>query len=283
LSVATFNTLQSNYYASVNCGNCLTTSVATLIDAQNTLIANAPSIDPSTGMGEPLRPVLDGSLITYSLTTSFPPAWTKNLLLTTTAQDAGQPIYTSIGWALPSSAFDLVAPILYGTPRDAAVAASYGVADLEVDDVRPELVTIGTDGVWRCPNYEFARKWANNGGNIWVGEFTKGATYPQNESLSYCVADGHVCHEDDIKIVFGNVANPTADQTALITQVQARWGAFIKTGNPNTSGYANWVQVPRGSSVPVMNLGGTSSIPLGGCDPSIWGGAIKYDYQIYNQ
>jgi carboxylesterase type B len=283
LSVATFNTLQSNYYASVNCGNCLTTSVATLIDAQNTLIANAPSIDPSTGMGEPLRPVLDGSLITYSLTTSFPPAWTKNLLLTTTAQDAGQPIYTSIGWALPSSAFDLVAPILYGTPRDAAVAASYGVADLEVDDVRPELVTIGTDGVWRCPNYEFARKWANNGGNIWVGEFTKGATYPQNESLDYCVSDGHVCHEDDIKIVFGNVANPTADQTALITQVQARWGAFIKTGNPNTSGYANWTQVPRGSSVPVMNLGGTSSIPLGGCDPSIWGSAIKYDYQIYNQ
>ncbi|CAG8632818.1 14576_t:CDS:2, partial [Acaulospora colombiana] len=274
LSVTTFNTLQSAYYSTVNCGNCLTTPVATLLDAQVPFISDAPSIDPATGAGEPLRPVLDGTLITYSLTTSFPPAWSKNLLLTTTSHEAGQPIYQSIGWALPSAAFDLVAPILYGTPRDAAVKSQYGIADLEVADIRPQLATIGTDGVWRCPNYQFARTWANNGGNIWVGEFTKGATYPDNTGLSYCTADGHVCHEDDIQIVFGTVPSPTAAQTALINQVQARWGAFIKTGNPNTSGYANWTQVPRGGSVPVMNLGGTSSIPLGGCDPAIWGGAI---------
>jgi carboxylesterase type B len=281
LSTTTFTNLQTAYYNDVGCGTCLTTPLSTLLTSQDNLVSNAPSIDPATGFAEPIRPVLDGSLIKYSLTTTFPPT-SKNLLLTTVKDEAGPAIYDSFPQEGPSD-FGWISEILYGSPRDAAVESQYQVAEEVTDDIRPGLVVIGTDGAWRCPNYSLARAWASRGGNVWVGEFTLGATKEDNANISFCTTNGTVCHEDDIEIVFGTVPSPTAAQTTLIAQIQARWGAFIKTGNPNTSGYADWCQVTHSGLIPVMNLGGTSAIPLGACDPSIWGTAIQYDYQIYNQ
>lgn len=281
LSTTTFTNLQSAYYSVVGCGSCLTTPVATLLTNQDALYNNASSIDPATGLAEPIRPILDGTLVTYSLTTSFPPT-NKNILLTTVKDEAAPTIYQFFP-PLPPSYYGYVANILYGSPRDAQIDSQYQVAEDNTDDIRPDLVVVGTDGAWRCPTYTFARSWASRGGNVWVGEFTVGATKADNADISFCTAGGAVCHEDDIEIVFGTAPSPTAAQAALITQIQARWGAFIRCGNPNTSGYANWSQVTHDGQIPVMNLGGTSSIPLGACSTSVWGAAIQYDWQIYNQ
>lgn len=282
LQPSTFTNLQTALYSSLNCGNCLTTSLPDIITAQSNLISQAPSIDPAAGMAQPIRPVLDGTLIQYSLTTTFPQTL-KNLLITTVKDEAGSVTYDSIGYPIPPAYFDFVAGQIYGTDRAADVEDYYGTKERQTDDIRPDLVTIGTDGAWRCPNYSFARTWASKGGNIWVAEYTLGSTYPVNAGFEFCTTGGHVCHQDDLPIVFGTATSPTAAQTALIAQVQARWGAFIRTGNPNTSGYQNWSQVPYSGVVPVMNLGGTSAIPLGACAPTVWGSSILYDYQIYSQ
>lgn len=279
---STFTNLQTALYSSLNCGTCLTTPVSSILAAQSDLEANGVNVDPAAGRGQPIRPVLDGTLIQYSLTTTFPNNL-KNILLTTVQEEAGAATYDGVPYPLPPSYFDYVAGQIYGTARATAIGQEYHTAEENTDDIRPDLVVIGTDGAWRCPNYSLARQWAERGGNVWVGEFTVGATYPVNAQYSFCTSDGHVCHQDDIPIVFGTTTSPTPAQAALTAQIQARWGAFIKTGNPNTSGFQNWSQVPRGGSVPVMNLGGTSPIPLGACAPSVWGSSILYDYQIYNQ
>jgi carboxylesterase type B len=203
--------------------------------------------------------------------------------VTTVKDEAGPATYAGIQDPLPSAYFNFVAQTIYGALRAVAVAAFYQTIEEVTDDVRPLMVTIGTDGAWRCPSYAFSRSWASRGGNVWVGEFTVGATYPANAGINFCTTNGAVCHQDDIPIVFGTTTSPTAAQTALTAQVQARWAAFIKTGNPNTSGFSGWSRVTQDGSIPVMNLGGTDPIPLGGCGPSGWGSSIQFDYQIYNQ
>ena len=232
-------------------------------------------------MAEPIRPVRDGNLIQYSLTTTFP-SNLKNLLLTTVKDEGGSAIYDAIRDPLPPAYSSYALDSIYGN-QSSAIGAQYKVAEADTDDARPNLVVIATDSAWRCPDYTFARKWASRGGNVWVGEFTVGATYPVNAQFSYCTSNGAVCHQDDIPIVFGTATSPTAAQTALTAQIQARWGAFVKTGNPNTSGFQNWSQVPYNGVIPVQNLGGGVQNSLGGCDPSVWGNTIKYEYQIYGQ
>jgi len=260
----------------------LTTPVGDLLSTQKNIIATATTIDPAAGPAEPIRPVLDGTLIQYSLTSTFP-SNLKNILLTTVKDEAGPAIYGAFTSPVPLQYYNYVAALVFGAERAVQILAAYASIQDEIDDIRPELVVVCTDGAWRCPNYSLARSWASRGGNVWVGEFTVGATYPTNDAISFCTTNGTVCHQDDISIVFGTTISPTAAQTALTAQVQARWAAFIKTGNPNTSGFGNWNQVTHNGSVPVLNLGGTSPIPLGGCDPSLWGSTIEYDYQIYGQ
>ncbi|KAG9048678.1 hypothetical protein FS842_000341 [Serendipita sp. 407] len=280
LSNTTFTKLQTAFYSGLNCGSCTSTSLSTLITAQANF--NGQAVDPAAGMAEPIRPVLDGTLIQYSLTKTFPPNL-KPLLITTVKDEAAEAIYSNIGFPIPPAYYSLVATNLFGSPRDVQIGAQYKVAEDTTDDIRPLLVDITTDGAWRCPAYTLARTWAVKNGNVWVGEFTLGSTYPSNAGYSYCTTAGNVCHQDDIPIVFGTLTSPTTAQTALTTQIQARWGAFLRYGNPNTDGYQNWPQLSRDGTVPVQNLGGTSSIPLGACDPSVWGSQIQYEYQVYDQ
>ena len=68
-------------------------------------------------------------------------------------------------------------------------------------DARVQLEQIGTDQIWRCPTWTFARSWTQNGGRAFVAHYTLGATYFDNEDVPYCSEAGIVCHEDDIEIV----------------------------------------------------------------------------------
>ncbi len=79
---------------------------------------------------------------------------------------------------------------------------------------------------------------------------------------------------------FGTVSNPTTAQSSLISQIQARYKAFLNTGSPNVPNLSRWS--PAGSSdVNPIQLGGTSQVSVGACTPSFWGQAVQYDYQFY--
>ena len=89
--------------------------------------------------------------------------------------------------------------------------------------------------------------------------------------------------QDDIEIVFGTVSNPTSAQSSVITEIQARYKAFMYTGNPNptTGGYATWT--PAGdSTVSALLFGATGTAAVGACSPDFWGSQVQYDYQIWH-
>ena len=69
-----------------------------------------------------------------------------------------------------------------------------GDTDDEDDSMRATLERISTDAVWRCPNRDVAGLWAQAGGDVWLGEWVEGFTYPDNEG-SYCQGEGVVCHQ----------------------------------------------------------------------------------------
>lgn len=63
--------------------------------------------------------------------------------------------------------------------------------------------------------------------------------------------------------------------------MQARYSAFLHTGNPNVPGLANW-QVATTSDVHTLFLGSAGEMPAGGCDPDFFGKVVPYDYQVFN-
>ncbi|EEB93648.1 hypothetical protein MPER_07663 [Moniliophthora perniciosa FA553] len=149
-------------------------------------------------------------------------------------------------------------------------------------DARVQLEKVGTDQMWKCAGWTFARNWVQHGGKAFVGVYIVGSTYPGiNEATSVCGQSGYVCHEGDIEIVFGTVPNPTSAQSTLISEVQRRYKAFLQDGTPNGPGLSPWTQAST-TNINPLNLGGTGGpIPEGSCAPSFWGAAVQYDYQIY--
>nr|GAT51241.1 predicted protein [Mycena chlorophos] len=289
LNASTQTVLQSNFNNITGCAASDTAcqkglSVTSILNAQVNLGDNADTIDPSTGVAEPIRPVRDGSLITTTLdlvANPFP-AETKPLLLTNVKNEAGPTIYGMFNSVLDSDFTDMVCEGTLGAERTATVTNS-SFYNFSVSDIRVPLEEMGTDYMWRCPTYSLAREWVSHGGKAYVGEFVVGATYPANDGLAFCV-DGGVCHQDDIYIVFGTTPSPTPAQSALTTEIQARYKAFLTSGVPNANGYMTWA-LATSSSVNAHQLGGAPSpsgeIAPGACDPSFWGNAVHYDYQVY--
>jgi carboxylesterase type B len=291
LSVATQQTLQSTYNQLISCdatdSACQKAlSVDAILDAQGTLFNESGNLDPSTAGGEPFRTVHDGSLITSPLDSTAPfPSVSKPILVSTVLDEGAITVYgIEFSSPVPEVEFVPVCQAGLGDARATAVANSSFYKPVSVDgsvDARAQLQVLGTDYVWRCPSWTFARNWIANGGSAFVGRYSVGATYPGNEAVRFCTQAGSVCHQDDIEIVFGTVPNPTSAQSALIREMQARYKAFMLTGEPNVPAYTPWTKATT-SNVNPLNLGGSSAVPVGACEPSFWGAAVPYDYQVYD-
>ncbi|KZS89997.1 alpha/beta-hydrolase [Sistotremastrum niveocremeum HHB9708] len=280
--------LQSAFYGGVSCESssktcALAMSLQSIIASQNQVFLNGPSIDPSTGASMPIRVVHDGSFITSTLTQQSFPSSLKPIIVTTANKDAGPVIFGGAPPLPPS----LYTDVLEGTfsDQDTQTLENSGFYNPPTDpdaDIRPELVILGTDQVWRCPTWTMSRTWSSRGGTIFTGLWVLGATYPTNTGFDICTTPGNVCHQDDIEIVFGTVANPTPAQAALVQEVQARYGAFVRTSNPNPSGFAKWT-ASSPSNINAINLGSSGTAATGGCIPSLWGNQVLYYYQQFGQ
>ncbi|KAI0934568.1 hypothetical protein AcV5_006369 [Taiwanofungus camphoratus] len=287
-------TMQNYYNQQLPCDSvdtsCLDSlSLDTVLGAQNNLTDNANNLSPAAGYAEPIRPVRDNMLITSTLDSTSPfPTVTKPILLSTVADEAMVTIYDAYTSPVSATEYGEAVDYTFGQPRGARILSSQTYAmpvaangsDI-AQDARPQLQTLGTDQVWRCATWTFARNWVSNGGQAFVGMYVVGATYPGNQAVPQCTESGAVCHQDDIEIVFGTVPNPTSEQSALITEMQARYSAFLRTGNPNTGPYTTW-QAATNNSVYTLELGGSSEAAVGACEVDYWGDYVQYDYQVFN-
>ncbi|KAG9091813.1 hypothetical protein FRC06_000364 [Ceratobasidium sp. 370] len=260
-----------------------------ILSAQSNLVSAAPSLDPASAGGSPMRPMRDGQLIQYSLTGGSFPAPQKNVMVMTVKDEAASTIGNMMNQPIPPAYVNPTIEGYYGSPRGTAIVSSDNydpntyVAQAGVapdDQGRAALTQLFTDALWRCPSWTFSRAWASKGGKVYTGVFQTGATYPANSGVAYCA--GRVCHQDDIYILFGTTPSPTPAQTALTQEIQARYSAFMRAGSPNpTAGsYAAWGQSGV-SDVAALKLGGSGTQPAEACDPSFWGNAVQYDYQIF--
>ena len=211
LKPRTQTTLQNYFTSQIGCTStdraCLNgLNLTTIINAQMSTFGAAPTLDPAAGSNVPIRPVLDGSLITSPLDLSGAfPAQNKPLLITSVAQEAGFAIYSYFTQPLPQAVLRDISVATFGTNRTDIILANplYAptVAPDGTSDIRPLLQKIGTDSLWRCSSWSFARSWVQSGGTAYVGEYIVGASYPGNEVAPYCTQPGIVCHQDDIEIV----------------------------------------------------------------------------------
>ncbi|KAF8844425.1 alpha beta-hydrolase [Paxillus ammoniavirescens] len=246
---------------------------------------NASLVVPAATQAEPMRVVNDGTFITSTLDSTTPfPEVTKPIILSNVVDEAGLTIYGNFPDPVPEAEYEAIVNGSFGESRYQSLMGSqlYSV-DASTTDYRPQLEVLATDSVWRCATWTFARNWVSSGGRAYVGLYTLGASYPGNSAVSYCTQPGVVCHQDDIEIVFGTAPNPTSAQSALITEIQARYKSFLYTGNPNPcdSSYANW-QAAGTSNVNAILLGSSGLAPVGACTPTFWGQSVQYDYQVYD-
>lgn len=186
-------------------------SLEEILTAQSNLYDNAIDLDPSATQDEPIRPVHDGTFITSTLDSSTPfPKVSKPILLSTVLNEAAVTIYGSITEPLPASAYKSTVEDAFGQ-SGAQTILNFPTYEVPVvadgdPDARVQLQVLGTDQVWRCATWTFARNWANNGGAAFVGLYTVGASYPGNSEVPICTEPGVVCHQDDIEIVVCHLA-----------------------------------------------------------------------------
>lgn len=199
--------MQSHFNGLINCGSTDTAcwnslSLDTILDAQGELCNDSMSIDPSTGLSQPIRVVRDGQFITSPLDSTAPfPSVNKPILVTSVLHEAGFAIYQSFPTPIPQDWLYPVCNATFGSRTDVIIDSPYYPAASGSTDPRPQLQTMGTDYLWKCSGWTFARNWVQHGGSAFVAEYSIGASYPGNEEVPFCTEPGKVCHQDDIMIV----------------------------------------------------------------------------------
>ena len=295
LTTSAINTLRTAWVSELGCasgsGCAQNMSLSTLLAHQSSLLSNAPGLGPEYFPFEPLRPSASpGVLISHTFTGpgTFPScvAALKPLVVTTVKDEAAFTIYGAFPDSdrpVPSQAVASFLATTLGPTRTAQVTNSsfYSISKNSSADARPMLETLGTDLVWRCSAWKLAREWAAHGAQKqYVGVFTQGVSYPGNAQVPECAQLGAVCHQDDIEVLFGTAQSTSA--SALTREVQARYAAFVRTGNPNAQGYEEW-KATSASDVSPLNLGGKGVYPVGACVPAFWGQEVQFDYQVLNE
>ncbi|KIJ44282.1 hypothetical protein M422DRAFT_47374 [Sphaerobolus stellatus SS14] len=286
LTPGALSTLRGAWVSELNCvsasGCAQTMDLNDLLNHQNNLVGNATGLGPEFYMAQPIRPSPDSTFLTsrFTSSSSFPSSSSLKPIVVTTVKDEAMPTINFFfdSPADPSNFIPFISLTL-GPVRTATVASSsfYPVNDT---DARTTLNVLGTDEIWRCSAYKLVRDWATHTSSSiqYSAVITQGITFPDNEAFPECLVPGTVCHEDDIQVVFG-----TGSTTSPLTpELQARYKAFVRTSNPNASGFKNW-PAASSSDPKTINLGGTAAIDIGGCVPSFWGQQVEFDYQVNNE
>ncbi|EIW84838.1 alpha beta-hydrolase [Coniophora puteana RWD-64-598 SS2] len=293
LSTSDQSQIQDYFVSQLNCSatdaSCLNGLSADSIvnGAGLKVFSDAYTVVPAANQAEPMRVVYDNSFVTSTLDSSTPfPKVSKPIVLSNVLDEAALTIYGYYTSSVSESEYEQAVNGTFGTPRTQVLLSSQlyaSDAQDSAEDYRPMLETLGTDSIWRCATWTFARNWVANGGTAYVGMYTLGASYPGNSAVGYCTEEGVVCHQDDIEIVFGTVPSPSAAQTSLVNEMQARYESFMANGNPNPSGssYTSW-QAATSSDVNAINLGSSGLTDVGACTTSFWGASVQYDYQVYS-
>ncbi|KAE8257907.1 hypothetical protein A4X13_0g2039 [Tilletia indica] len=282
-----------------------------IIGATYDAFSSLPPVDPTMPTGEPFRPSL-GKYIPRSLERGLvlkTVTLNKAVLFSTVKNEAG----TQAGTIFEPTAagattltirangfpvdFTTAASLIFNAGRGVKAAQSpvyaFNAMGSAADSLRAQVELLGTDGLWRCAVQTNAINAQKSGAKVYLAQTNVGSTYPSNADVDYCQKSGIVCHEDDIFLIFGTIPSSASTAVkAVSAEWQARLGAFVKTGSPNTNNFGGWNAVGGASALNLLVFGadtntGKSQIQQqqrkGVCGPSgIWGSTVQFDWQLYH-
>ncbi|GAA5830817.1 hypothetical protein JCM11251_001085 [Rhodosporidiobolus azoricus] len=277
----------SGDYGMVNCDtiSCLQEkNLQDILLAQGSIRFWASTRDLVDGaaLAEPLRTVIDGSLVTRDfrqvVSSGGQLEGANKEIIFTTVTDEGCSTISGLSVSADGTTPPLlndhtdpaVFPLAVGLayPDQASSILASGLYDPDTaanaDSVRESLLRLNTDFSWTCPNQQTAVRLTASSGfskKVYLGEFDLGVSH-DGGSIDFC--KNRVDHEDDIAVVFSSPSTHSGAQKTLASEVQARWGAFAATGNPtpkpNFGGYSSWPTVSAFTGdLNVLQLGNTSN------------------------
>ncbi|KAG0056273.1 hypothetical protein BGZ83_005828 [Gryganskiella cystojenkinii] len=278
-------------------------NVSDILVAQNTIVSQAISKAPEESFLELIKPSIDGILLFDNfdqLIAGKNGGVQKVPLMIGTMKNEANGFLPSLGQAtpMPASVFGLTLGTILGYQRS-MMTIGYGLYTIDgsnPDGVREAEGALATDYLWICPTQYLAKAYAGTGTAVYQYQFQKGYN-PNRPSGDICAT--HVCHGDDVALVFASpalmnnaTAYPwTADDAALSRTVMDRWTAFaVSGGNPNPTVQAsgadstvpNWPQYDA-KVQNILMFDSSSSVSTGGLRPQFCGfmdQAIHYDFQL---
>ncbi|KAF9435679.1 hypothetical protein BGZ76_005748 [Entomortierella beljakovae] len=272
-------------------------SIADILTVQETIVSQAISKAPEESFLELIKPSIDGLLIFNNfdkLIAGKDGGINKVPLMIGTMKNEANGFLPSLGQAtpMPPAVFGLTLGTILGYQRS-MITIGYGVYQIDgsnPDGVREAEGYFASDYLWVCPTQYLAKAYAAaSGKSVYQYQFQKGYS-PNRPKEDICAS--HVCHGDDVAIVFASppllnnaTTYPwTAADAALSRTVMDRWTAFATSGgDPNTADSNPSWPAYNGDSQNVYMFDTTSSVQAGGIRPQFCGfldQAIHYDFQL---
>ncbi|SCZ93319.1 BZ3500_MvSof-1268-A1-R1_Chr6-2g08606 [Microbotryum saponariae] len=188
----------------------------------------------------------------------------KKIILLTTMKDEGA---FTVAEIFPSTASPAYFPMVIERffPERAAAILGSGLYDPSLlpnddDALRDQFSRVGTDFVFTCATQQVALNLTRAGYQIYLGQFDLGVSY-YNDTAPYLI--GKATHQDDIGLVFHpNSIILTRAQRALTSEVQTRWGAFVRGASPNANGYKTWSPIANEANLNLLELGSNAHYGL---------------------
>ncbi|KAG0368095.1 Alpha/Beta hydrolase protein [Gamsiella multidivaricata] len=275
-------------------------NISDILNAQTTIVGQAINMAPEESFLELIKPSIDGLLIFNNfdqLIAGKDGGIHKAPLMIGTMKNEAIGFLPSLGQStpMPPTVFGLTLGTILGYQRS-MVTIGYNLYPIDgsnPDGVREAEGDFASDYLWICPTQYLAKAYAASGLDVYQYQFQKGYN-PNRPSGDLCA--NHVCHGDDVALVFASPAlmnDPehypwTAADAALSRMVMDRWTAFATTGgNPNPTAYGgdSYPSWPKYSSSNqnVYLFDTTPSVSAGGLRPQFCGffdQAIHYDFQL---
>ncbi|KAK9453949.1 Carboxylesterase [Dipodascopsis uninucleata] len=267
-------------------------SIEELVSAQTVVISDSHNQNAAVNFAFPFSPVIDNDILRADfavLVSSGELPVQIPLIIGTVNNETNQIIEQQFPNQIAQSAYPSILKAFIGTTRTVLVLLSgiFTPHTSRNDAVRLMAALFSTMFYWRSANNELSVSYSKfTRKHVYSYLMTVGITYPDYQNYSLC-SNGAVCHESDLYPLFGtyNVSTVSKGQVAVSQEMQQRWGAFIKTGDPNQGSYLKWLPIEDGSKMNALLLGSntvTSSLDYKTSD-QILGHIVKFDYQLYSK
>ena len=145
---------------------------------------------------------------------------------------------------------------MFGSANLRTITAAYPRTG--TGDNRDQVVAIGNDYIFHCPNRAVARSAT---GPKYYYQFEHRAAFNFQPAVARCADEA--CHADELPFVFNTgvgAAAFTEDDRVLADTIAAYWGRFVGgLHNPSLAGLARWPDVREAGEFQVLAVPVTTS------------------------